>query len=38
MGQGQRKFKTLREAQKRRRKGEIVVAYEGGFQIRRKKK
>ena len=37
MGKGQRKFKTLRAAQKRRRKGERVVAYEGGFQIRRKR-
>ena len=35
MGVGQTKFKTRKAAQRKKRKGERVVEYKGGFQIRR---
>ena len=38
MGKGQTKFRTKKAAMKKRRKGERVVAYRGGFQIRRLRK
>lgn len=38
MGVGQRKFTSKETAQKFRRKGETVVAYKGGYQLRKRKK
>ncbi len=36
MGQGQKFFKTKGAAKQKRRKGERVVSYEGGFQLRKR--
>lgn len=38
MGIGQKLFKTKKSAQGSRRKGERVVPYKGGFQLRKVKK